>query len=404
MSTAVINCELLDVRHGDVLPRQSLFVEKGRIERIAPSGVLPPVDETIDADGAFVIPGLIDMHVHACASPHIDGSAPETGRDAPTRMGIQAAENLRSALGAGITTVRDLGGGSVAPYDVARAWSDRLFAGARPLVAGPMLTAIGGHGSERGAQWGTELCGTEDMRRAVREAVSRGADVIKVVTGGVATRTELTFLELAAAVEEAHWCGVKVASHASFGLRGIQNSIRAGCDSIEHGCAADRRALEEMASKGIALCPTITVLSRAMDRPDARGKEMPILADAIREAWQQHEIVVRQAKELGVPIIAGTDAGMPTVGFDALAEELEWLVRWGLTPLDALRSATCVAGDVLGREDLGSLAPGCSADLVLLDRNPIEDVSNLRGIRAVMLAGRLVKRTSTLKLAAPGAH
>jgi imidazolonepropionase-like amidohydrolase len=399
-STAIINCSLLDVRSGSVLPNRSIFVENGRVERVAPSGTLPPLEETIDARGAFVIPGLIDMHVHACASP----GRTEVRGHAPARIGIAAAANLRVALGAGITTVRDLGGGPVVPYELASAWAEREFAGSRPLVAGPMLTAVGGHGSESGADWATEVCGEEEMRRAVRTAVSCGSDVIKVVTGGVGTRTELTRAELRTAVEEAHWNGVKVASHANFGLRGIRNSIVAGCDSIEHGCAADRAALEEMAERGIVLCPTITVLARVNSRSDIYGRRTPALTKAVERAWLQHEETVGRAIELGVAIVAGTDAGLPAVGFDALLEELEWLVRWGMSPLDALRAATCKAADALGRDDLGDLSPGCAADLLLLEGNPAEDVANLRKAKGVMLGGRLVRRAPSLKPAAPGAH
>jgi imidazolonepropionase-like amidohydrolase len=391
------------VPSGATLPKRSIFIERGRIDRITPSGVEPPLAETIDARGAFVIPGLIDMHVHACASP-LEKHAHATGIDSPTRMGIQAAENLRVALAAGVTTVRDLGGGPVVPYDLKQAWAMRLFIGARPLVAGPMVTAVGGHGTESGWRLAVEVCGAEEMRRAVRTAVSRGSDVIKVATGGVATRTELTLAELVAAVDEAHWCGLKVASHANFSLRGINNSIEAGCDSIEHGCAADRRALEEMRSRNIALCPTITVLARIKERSDVYGQKTPALTDAVQRAWRQHEEVVHQAIALGVTIVAGTDAGMPAVGFDSLHEELRWLVRWGMSPIEALRSATCAAGELLGRTELGAIAPGSSADLVLLGEDPRADLSALSDVRAVMLEGRLVRRSPTLESAAPGAH
>lgn len=318
-------------------------------------------------------------------------------------MGIQGAENLRVALAAGITTVRDLGGGPVVPYDLKHAWKARLFAGARPLVAGPMITALGGHGTEQGLGISLEVCGAREVRRAVRAAIGAGADVIKVATSGVATRTELTLTELSAAVQEAHWCGVKVASHANFSLRSINNSVAAGCDSIEHGCAADEQALREMSARDVALCPTITMLARVNERSDLYGPTTS-LTDAVQRAWRQHKETVQQAIELGVKIVAGTDAGMPAVGFDSLHEELGWLVRWGMSPLQALRCATSAASDLLGRSDLGDVAPGCRADLVVLADNPLADLSALRDVRAVMLEGRLVRRSPALEPAAPGAH
>src|SRR5262249_44829473 len=160
--------------------------------------------------------------------------------------------------------------------------------------------------------------GVDEVRRTVRRLISEGADVIKVVTGGAIARTELTLDELRAAVDEAHWCGVPVASHANLSLRGIRNSIAAGCDSIQHWCVPDREALDAMAANGIAMCPTIPVLARVRSHPDAYGGPTGALPVAVNRAWETHLQNVRLARELGVRIITGSDAGMPGVPFDSL--------------------------------------------------------------------------------------
>jgi imidazolonepropionase-like amidohydrolase len=228
------------------------------------------------------------------------------------------------------------------------------------------------------------------MRRTVRRLISEGADVIKVVTGGAVARTELTLDELRSAVEEAHWCGVPVASHANLSLRGIRNSIAAGCDSIEHCCVPDQAALDAMAARDIAMCPTITVLAHVRSHPDAYGGPTGPLPMGVNEAWETHQRNVALASGLGVRIIAGSDAGMPGVPFDSLLAELAWLVRCGLSPAQALAAATVDAAAVLGRNDLGEIRVGATADLVLLNRDPIADIGALGDPRAVMIGGKVV--------------
>lgn len=391
--TAVSNCTVVDVREGRLVPGRSIRFKDGVIAAIV-NGSDPAGDGAVlDAAGAFAVPGLIDMHVHICANAAAGaGAGPEERYGSASRMAIHAVENLRSALAAGVTTVRDLGGSLDVPFEVKRAWREQLFTGARPLVAGPMVTAVGGHGTERGSRLGLEVSGTDEVRRTVRGLIGKGADIIKVVTGGVVARTELTAGELAAAVDEAHWCHVPVASHANFSLRGIRNSIEAGCDSIEHCCVPDLEALETMAARRIALCPTITVLARIKEQPELFGGVRSPLVLAVQRAWPRHLKNVRLAASLGVPLVAGTDAGMPAVGHDALVEELEWLERCGLTPIDALRCATLAAADALGRSDLGELTASRSADLLLVAHDPTRSVASLRDVRAVVLAGRLVQR------------
>ena len=389
MRTVITNCTVIDVRAGAALGGRSITMDEGRVLKVTATG-LPADGESriIDGTHTFAIPGLIDMHVHSEHNPEPTSASRNTA--GPTLMGIRAVRNLHHAAVSGITTVRDLGGGHGATFEIKDAWQQGEFLGARPLVAGPMVTAIGGHGTEDGSTLGIEVSGVDEIRRTVRQLVAQGADVVKVVTGGVVARTELTLGELRAAVDEAHWSGVPVASHANFSLRGIRNSIAAGCDSIEHCCVADINALETMAARGTAMCPTLTVLARVRAYPGHYGGGSSPLCVAVHRAWETHLANVHLAHELGVPILAGSDAGMPGVGFSALLEEVQWLARCGLSPAHALAAATTTAAAVLRRDDLGEIASGRVADLVLLNQNPLADVRALTDRRAVVLGGEIV--------------
>jgi imidazolonepropionase-like amidohydrolase len=389
MRTLITNCAVVDVRVGHVQERQTIVLDGAHIVAITPADrPIDGQDQVIDGSGCYAVPGLIDMHVHSCCAS--DGPAETPPTHEPTLMGVRAVRNLQLAARSGITTVRDLGGGHGAPFAIKAAWLHDEFIGARPLVAGPMVTAVGGHGAENGSTLGVEVTGVDEMRRTVRRLVSQGADVVKVVTAGAVARTELSLDELRAAVDEAHWCGVPVASHANLSLRGIRNSIAAGCDSIEHCCVPDRQALDAMAAMDIAMCPTITVLARVRDDPGEYGGPTGALPTAVNQAWEAHLHNVRLARELGVRIIAGSDAGMPGVPFDSLLDELAWLVRCGLSPAQALAAATVDAAAVLGRKDLGEVRIGGAADLLLLNRDPLADIGALGDRRAVILAGRIV--------------
>lgn len=389
--SVIVNATIVDPVAGAIRPRRSVVVRDGHIAEVLTGRPEPGLDDhgRVDLRGAFLVPGLIDTHVHMCAWPG-EGAGQSAGTVA--RLALNAKRNLRTALVAGVTTVRDLGGGPEAPFEVKRAWHEGLLAGARPLVAGPMITAVGGHGTERALPFGIEVSGVEEIRRAVRRTVAAGADAIKLVTAGLVTHGKLSEAELLAASDEAHRASVPVAVHANFELQGIRNAIAARCDSVEHGCVADHAALEAMAEHAIGLCPTLTVMARIRQRPDLYGGPGTPLRDAADRTWEPHLANVGTAAELGVPLIAGTDAGMLGVDFDTCIEELEWLVECGLTPHAALRCATVSAARALGREDIGEIAPGRSADAVVVGSDPLADVSALRDVRAVMLAGRWAQR------------
>jgi imidazolonepropionase-like amidohydrolase len=392
MRTLISNCALVDIKAAAVRPGQSIMIEAGRILRVAPAGEEEDgADLVINGTGTFAIPGLIDMHVHIDHDPAPPTPAGSTGGNLDRILiGFRAARNLREAAASGVTSVRDLGGAHGVTFAVKEGWRRGEFIGARPFVAGQMITAVGGHGAERGDGLGFEVCGPQETRRAVRELIARGADVIKVVTGGAIARTELTPEELDAAIDEAHWNGVTVASHANFSLRGIHNSIAAGCDSVEHCCVPDKRALEAMAEKHVAMCPTIAVLSRIKTNPELYGGDSSKLYLAVAGVWEKHLENVYLAHTMGIPILAGSDAGMTGVRFDAVLEEVEWLVHCGLTTAQALAAATTSAAEFLRCDDLGQIKAGGTADLVLLNSDPLQDIRALGDRYMVICSGHVI--------------
>jgi imidazolonepropionase-like amidohydrolase len=313
---------------------------------------------------------------------------PEDATEFAAEMTLNAVTNLEKALRAGVTTVRDLGGGLGVPMRIKAAWREGRLAVARPIVAGSMITAPGGHGVEMG--FGLEAEGPEAMRQAVRQELTRGADVIKLVAHGVSTPSELGFEELRAGIEEAHRSGRRVACHAHFSKVSIENCIRAGCDTLEHGSLLDERLVDLMLEHGTYLCPTLGVLEKIAASDTFYGGPESKFRRVVRENIGNSRASVRLAHDRGVPIIPGTDAGTPGMEFDSLHDELQYLVAQGMSAHKAILAATGVAADALGRADLGRVAPGAKADLLVVAGNPLADLEVLRRPRAVFLDGRLL--------------
>ncbi|MDQ3930753.1 MAG: amidohydrolase family protein [Chloroflexota bacterium] len=396
MRFSIANCTVIDGLGGPPREGVTLTVNGRSIEGIeagtsfSTSPRRDGSDITYDGRGLTILPGLIDMHVHMCMDPRTE-QRPYDPAEFAASMALNATANLRKALEAGITTVRDVGGGLGVPSLVKRAWQERRVFGARPFVAGAMITAPGGHGAEMG--FGFEVRGPDEVRHAVRHEVSRGADLIKLVTYGVNTPAELELEELRAGVEEAHRSGHRVACHAHFSKRSIENTIVAGCDTLEHGSLLDERLVDLMLERGTYLCPTLAVLEKIAstdqfyDGPESRFRRV------VKENLDNSRASLRLAYTRGVHIIAGTDAGTPGMEFDTLHDELRCMAALGVLPNDAVLAATGVAADALGQPDIGRIAPGARADLIAVEGDPLADLALLRKPRAVFLEGKLLVGT-----------
>jgi len=338
----------------------------------------------IDAEGRHLIPGLIDCHVHLGldGGPDFMVEADCEERDAVERSTRNAARHLA----AGVTTVRDLGGIGMSSIRVARAQAAGEISGPRIITAGQVLTRTGGHAHVIGRQVDT----TEQLISAIKDLHRRGATCIKIIaTGGVLTpgvNAQLCAFDaetLEPAVAFAHSLGLAVAAHAT-GAEGIETSLRAGVDSIEHGSFLSDEAIALLAVGTTALVPTLS----APIKINSGGTAIPpeTLAKS-NEVGAAHTKSFARAVEAGAWIAAGTDAGTPFNYHGAFADELAFMHDYGL-PLDrVLVAATRDAARLLRLEDCGTLAIGARADAVLLDGDPLAEVSAYGRVRAVVQAG-----------------
>ena len=379
---------------GRILEHATVLVEEEKIVRVAQGGIaLPQNAQKIPLDGMTLLPGFIDAHVHVC----LDGSPdPVTTllNESQTMTTLKAARAAEKTLMAGVTAIRDMGGKGGIDLGLRQAVNSGLVAGPRMHVSGRLICMTGGHGW----QIGREANGLDDVRQAAREQIKAGADIVKLMaTGGVMTPSvepgseQLTEEELRAGVEEAHKAGKKTATHA-MGTRGI---LRAGIDSIEHGVYLDEEAVALMAEKNIPMIPTISALYFI----ETRGVEAGIPAYAVEKTLMvkpHHLASVRMAREAGVPVAAGTDAGTPFNLHGQNLSEIKLLVDYGgFSPLEAIEAGTRVSARVLGLDDkLGTIEEGKLADIVLVQGNPLDDINILlkpENIRLVMKGGVLAK-------------
>ena len=396
MKQAFLASRIFDGTAGNYRSDIAILTEGQQIVALVPRSEVPSEYQTLDMGTLTLLPGLIDCHVHLVWNGSHDPKVIML-RESAEKTAIRALLHAFEELMHGVTTVRDVGG----PYKVTLAVRDAiregLFIGPRILAAGLAIEMTGGHARDLGL----EVDGPHEARKGVRTMLRAGVDLIKLMaTGGVYTEGEepgspqLTVEEMSAAVEEAHKAGRKVAAHAE-GLQGILNAIDAGVDTIEHGNFLDEEAAQRMVAGGQVLVPTLSPFYRMAQLGTAGG----IPEYAARKAKQVvsgsfHAIDL--AKKYGIPIATGTDDGSPRLPHGVLVYELELLVHAGLSPLEALNSATVVAAKACGLSDqVGTLEPGKSADFVGVSGDPLHDISALRNIDTVVIQGALAKRNGT---------
>jgi imidazolonepropionase-like amidohydrolase len=377
-----------------VRSRAGVLVTNGRIawvgsHRRAPRETRAALE--VEGAGRTLTPGLVDCHVHLVFDGSADFQGEARALDGNDALAaLKVLRNGRRHLERGTTTVRDLGGPSGSVCSVGRAIEDGVAEGPRVFAAGQALTVTGGHG--RGA-FAYEVDGADNVRRAVREQMRVGARAIKVIaTGGVLTPgvsvefVAFTPEELQAAADEAHKWGWGIAAHA-LGGEGVENSVRAGIDSIEHGSQISVSVARLMRERGTFHVPTISALRGIVDNPD----ELPAyqIEKGLRVMeWARDSF--RRAVREGVRHAAGTDAGTPFNPHGGVPLEIERMVDWGLTPLKALQAATSNAAELLRVPDIGTVEVGKSADLALYDGEPIDDVALLATPMLVLKAGDAV--------------
>ena len=369
--------------------RPDIMIRDGRIAAVGPN-----VDDSgavvVDLGGRWVVPGLMNAHAHLCLD---GGPDPEATLRAENRTEtvLRSAARLDAAVRAGVTTIRDVGGIDGVDLELARVVERGEIQGPRVIPSGRVVTMTGGHGWWMGIQ----ADGPDAVRRAARENLRAGAGSIKLMsTGGMMTggrqagQPQLTVEEMTAAVEEAHKRGVPVAAHAESRI-GVLNALRAGVDSVEHGHGGDQEALELMLERGASLVPTILSDRRIIDHGIAAG--IPDFVVEQCEALHDSLVVFLEAAiRAGVRVAAGNDGGAPLVPIGDMVGELELYVRHGMTPLQALASATTVTAELFGLADTGLVEPGHAADLLIVDSDPVLSVGALRDPTAVIRNGQPV--------------
>ncbi len=388
---------LLDVENGRLIANGWVWVENGIIRQVG-HGKTPAGVELLDLGDRTLLPGLMDLHTHlayAIGGDWVNRPVRETAADAALR----GVGHAKVTLAAGFTTVRDLGSTGFVDVSLSRAIAAGRIEGPRVIPAGHALGITGGHCdttgyapgiAERGPESGV-ADGADEVVRAVRYQIKHGAQWIKTcATAGVLSfegsvgAQQYSAAELGAMVEEAARHGVKVAAHAH-GSEGIIAAILAGVASIEHGSILTDEAIQLMIERGTYLVPT-TYLADAIDLdqlpPPVRKKAETVLPQA--------KLSLTKAIRAGVKIAFGTDAAVYPHGLNA--REFSALVERGMSPLEAIRTATVYAADLLDLQDRGTLAAGRLADIVAAPGNPLEDVTTLEKIDFVMQGGRVVRQ------------
>jgi imidazolonepropionase-like amidohydrolase len=366
----------------------------------ASSVLVADTARVIDLNGLWLIPGMLNMHVHLGLK--LPGKmAAELANETEAERVLRMAANAREILKAGVTTIRSPGNSwpPVSPghEDIAlrKAIATGQADGPRIYSAGEALVITGGHGSASGETYND---GPYQLTKAARREISAGADWVKImISGGIATEgggihgALMTPEEIVAVIDAAHRFGARVAAHSG-SPAATEVAVNAGVDSIEHGYFLDRAVLRIMKSRGTWLVPTM-VVSQPATRPffEKIGSPQWYL-DRLDSVGKQHMKALQVAIEEGVNIALGTDQlpSEPNDGTTATAREAQYYVEAGMSPLEALRSATIEPARMLGAEDrIGSLEMGKYADIVALEADPTKDIRALRDIRFVMKGGRV---------------
>jgi imidazolonepropionase-like amidohydrolase len=406
---AVRAARLISPKDGKVLTDQVVVIENDRITRVGANLEVPKGTRLIDLGSATLLPGLIDCHTH------ITGGDPgnyyeRMFRLSPIDYAVRAHLYARRTLDAGFTSARDVGAGEYIDVALRKAIEDGTLPGPRLQVASLPVGATGGHVDLTGfspylsfKEFSPVADGVDEIRKAVRERVKHGADLIKIMaTAGVLSEEEsvgapqYTQAELDAAVDEAAMWHKKVAAHAH-GAEGIKRAIRAGVASVEHGSLLDEEGIRLMKERGTYLVADIYnddyILAEfaRLQYPQKIIDKEKLIGRLQRENFQK-------AVRAGVKVAFGSDAGVYPHGWNG--KQFAHMVRWGLTPLQAIQAATVNAADLLGwNEKVGQIGPGFYADLIAVPGDPLKDITELERVRFVMKGGVIYKGDGSLGVA-----
>ncbi|MFC7062563.1 metal-dependent hydrolase family protein [Halobacillus seohaensis] len=406
--TLIENGTLIDGQGGSPIPDATVLVEGSKIVKVGHVKDIDVPENTrvIDAEGKYILPGLIDTHVHMTMELK---NIQDTISNPFSYRFFESTQFLKRTLDVGITSVRDAG---FTDIGVKKAVEDGLIDGPRMQISINPLTITGGHG-DNWTRSGVDatlqtypgmpngICdGVEEVRKTVRKMLRSGADVIKVhATGGVTSPTDhpeftqFSYEELRVMVEEAQYRnGVKVMAHAQ-GAEGIKNAIRAGIYSIEHGIYIDDEVIELMLENGTFLVPTLLAPVSVLESGEQNDRMAPYAVEKSKEVIEAHQASIAKAYQAGVKIAMGTDAGVMEHGTNL--RELGLMCDIGMSPMESIVASTKTAAECLGwEEQTGTVEEGKWADLILTNTNPLEDIHSLEDanhIVFVMKDGKVCK-------------
>jgi len=389
---------LLDVKSGKTLTNQTILIQGDKIASVGAAPKIPADATVIELPNATVLPGLIDAHTHITFTPNFGYS--RLAISIP-REALTGAHNAKITLEAGFTTIRNVGASGYADVALRDAVNAGDVPGPRMLVSGPALSITGGHCDNNllpfdyHATNGGVADGVEAVQHKTREIIKYGADLIKIcATGGVLSKgdnpqhSQYTLDEMKAIVTDAHRLGRRVAAHAH-GAEGIRWASMAGVDSIEHGSYIDDAAIAEMKKNGTYLVPTLYLADWFFENAEKIGTPPDLIAKG-KEVMPAARKNVARAFAAGVKVGFGTDAAVYPHGLNA--HEFAVMVKLGLTPLQAIQSATINDADLLGWSDkVGTIDPGKWADIIAVDGDPLADVTTLERVKFVMKGGEVVR-------------
>lgn len=413
MTIIIKNGTVIDGTGKEPITNNIIRIEDSKIVEMITKGensninlIIDPETELIDASGKIIMPGLIDAHLHLLG---IRSMQPvQWNLDKPALRAARATADLKKLIEAGFTSVR-CAGSDVSVY-LKKAIIEGTILGPRIVAANRIISQTGGPGDthELPLEWAMDLNafgriadGVDDCRRAAREQIREGADVIKICsTGGVLskadspTNAQLIEDEIAAIAIEAHRVGIKVMAHAH-NPEGIQNAIRNGADTIEHGIFLNDEAISLMLQNNTIIVPTLAI-SDAINKKGVEGGVPDYGLQKVKAIYEEHIKSIKQAYQKGVKIALGTDfCGPDLIPHGENAIELELLVnKIGMAPMEAIIAATKVGSEALGlEEDIGTLEKGKKADLLIVNGNPLENIKilqNKNNLLIVMKDGQIL--------------
>ena len=393
---AIVGATVVNLDGGDPLEDAVVVIKDERIVEIgaADSVRIPEGAELVHAEGAWLLPGLMNMHVHLGLV--LPGKmAAELGDENVPELTLRMADNARGALLSGVTTIRLTGERAHTGIALSQAIAKGQAVGPRIFSAGDAVSITAGHGED-----GTTYDGPYELMKATRAEIAAGASWIKIaISGGIATdggaiaEALMTPTEIAAVVDAAHRFDTPVTAHSGSSAA-TQTAIDAGIDCIEHGYTLDRKVLSRMAEEGTWLVPTIVVSQPETQEFFDRINSPQWYLERRESVGKLHWQALQTAIEEGVKIALGTDMlpQEPLDGTTSTVRAAEFYVEAGMSPVEALRSATIAPATLLGIQDeTGSLEPGKYADIIAVTANPAEDISALRNIVLVMKGGEVYR-------------